>query len=160
MFTNDTDYLNDLAKPLGLFVEHVPAIRRRTRERQSARPFHLIGGGRARYFASADAVKRELRYLQGLRDAQRAAAEAAVASQPAPVRNAIDTHAGKVEFAKANETCFACRFYSHPLQRLAGYCALGAPCWAKATGKEASAAYVGDNWVGWANTCERFEKEA
>lgn len=133
------------AEVLGFHVEYKPIVRRHGWPEASHRPFHLHGHGRVRYFRHLASVERELAHAENLRQAVKDA-EAARAAPGRP-GSAVDTHAGKVAYAKANKTCFACRAYSAPLSRLTGYCRIGGPAeWGDA-----------DQLISWANTCSRFE---
>lgn len=134
------------AEALGLHVEYHPELPSLT--------FHLVGRGATRRFASLASLERTVAYHEELHQLTRAAAEAIadgianpqpVVSQP--VVNPVDSHAGRVEFAKANKTCFACRFYSAPFQRLVGHCGIGGPAeWGHP-----------DQQIGWASTCSKFQ---
>ena len=128
------------ATDAGVAIEH-RARNRDAWSTPSARPFVLIERHRERRFATAASLLRELHYLASLR----VRVEASKAAPPRPT----DTHAGRVEHAKANGTCFACRHYSLPLQSLSGFCKLGAPDWA----------HNGNNTIRWDNTCNRYEKD-
>lgn len=125
------------AEALGLHVEYHPELPSLT--------FHLIGRGATRRFASLASLERTVAYHEELHRLTREAAEARV--KPEPATNSTLSHAGRVEFAKSNRTCFACRFYSAPFQRLVGHCGIGGPAeWGHP-----------DQQIGWASTCSKFQ---
>lgn len=68
----------------------------------------------------------------------------------------IDTHAGRVAYAKANSTCFACANYCAQFSRLTSHCLAGG------LDPELTAAALTEETAGiratvrWDNSCPRF----